>query len=148
MILKRCLTIVLLLVSLVEALGQQTGSNRKAGETSTDIREVVDKSAHKFMSDRRSVGLSVGIIKDGRSWTFNFGEVEKGGKKSPTEHTIYELASITKTFTGVLLAQASAEGKVKLDDDVRKYLDGNYPNLEFEDAGALEQHGRGNPSRS
>src|SRR4030095_9368545 len=55
-----------------------------------------------------------------------------GGKKSPTKHTIYELASITKTFTGVLLAQAVVEGKVKLDDDVRKYLDGSYPNLEFE----------------
>ena len=132
MIHQRWLTIVLILVALVETLGQQTGMNRKAGEKLTDISEIVNKSAHKFMSDRRSVGLSVGIIKDGRSWTFNFGEVEKGGKKSPTEHTIYELASITKTFTGVLLAQASAEGKVNLDDDVRKYLDGSYPNLEFE----------------
>jgi CubicO group peptidase (beta-lactamase class C family) len=30
-----------------------------------------------------------------------------------------------------LLAQAAIEGKVKLDDDVRRYLDGDYPNLEF-----------------
>jgi hypothetical protein len=77
MILQRCLTIVLILVALVEALGQQTGANRKAGEKLTDITEIVNKSAHKFMSDRRSVGLSVGIIKDGRSWTFNFGEAGK-----------------------------------------------------------------------
>src|SRR6185503_6671058 len=114
MILQRCLTIVLILVALVEPRSQQTGANRKAGEKLMDISEIVNKSAHKFMSDRRSVGLSGGIIKDGRSWTFNFGEVEKGGKKSPTEHTIYELASITKTFTGVLLAQPPRKEKSSL----------------------------------
>jgi len=31
-----------------------------------------------------------------------------------------------------LLAQAAIEKKLSLDDDVRKYLDGDYPNLEFQ----------------
>jgi len=31
----------------------------------------------------------------------------------------------------LLLAQAATEGRLKLDDDVRKYLDGSYPNLEY-----------------
>ena len=93
--------------------------------------EVVEKSARKFMSDPHSVGLSVGIFKANKVYTYNFGEVEKGKGQVPTVHTIYEIASITKTFTGVLLAQAVVENKVKLDDDVRKYLDGDYPNLEF-----------------
>jgi hypothetical protein len=82
MILQRCLPIVLILAALVEALGQQTGTNRKPGEKLTDISEIVSKSAGKFMTDRRSVGLSVGIISNGRSWTYNFGEVEKGRKKA------------------------------------------------------------------
>ena len=98
-----------------------------------DIDEVVEKSARKFMSDPHSVGLSVGVFKANKIYTYNFGEVEKGKGELPTEHTIYEIASITKTFTGVLLAQAVNEKKVRLEDDVRKYLVGNYPNLEFND---------------
>jgi D-alanyl-D-alanine-carboxypeptidase/D-alanyl-D-alanine-endopeptidase len=129
---QRCLTIVLILAALFQTLGQKIDPDRKTGDKGMEVGSVVNTSANKFMSDQRSVGLSVGIIKDGRSWTFNFGEVEKGKKNPPTQHTIYELASITKTFTGVLLAQAFVEGKVKLDDDIRKYLDGSYRNLEFE----------------
>ena len=133
MIFQRCLTIVLILVSVMHTPAQKADPDGKEGPKSIDIDRVVNESANKFMSDQHSVGLSVGIIKDGRSRRYNFGEVEKGKKIRPGQHTIYELASITKTFTGVLLAQAVVEGRVKLDDDVRKYLDGSYPNLEFEE---------------
>lgn len=132
MILKCCLTIVLILSAVTQMPGQKSDPQGKVGFKSVDVGRVVNEAAHKFMSEQHSVGLSVGIMKDGRSRTYNFGEVEKGKKERPSQHTIYELASITKTFTGVLLAQAVVEGKVKLDDDVRKYLDGSYPNLEFE----------------
>jgi CubicO group peptidase (beta-lactamase class C family) len=84
------------------------------------------------MSDARAVGLSVGVLKGGKAYTYNYGEVEKGKGRLPTPHTLYEIGSITKTFTGVLLARAAVEGRVKPDDDVRKYLDGDYPNLEFD----------------
>jgi CubicO group peptidase (beta-lactamase class C family) len=129
---QRCLALVVLFVSVIHTAAQKAVLTGKAGPRSIDIGTVVNESANKFMSDQHSVGLSVGIIKDGRSWMYNFGEVEKGTKILPDRHTIYELASITKTFTGVLLAQAVVEGRVKLDDDVRRYLDGSYPNLEFE----------------
>ena len=132
MIVQHCLTLVLIFASVIQTPGQKADPGGKAGSKLIDIDRIVNASANKFMSDPHSVGLSVGIIKDGRRWTYNFGEVEKGKKTPPSQHTIYELASITKTFTGVLLAQAVVEGKLKLDDDVRKYLDGNYPNLEFE----------------
>lgn len=98
----------------------------------TDVDAAVERAARKFMSDPHAVGLSVGVIKNGKTYTYNYGEVAKGGKRLPTPHTIYEIASITKTFTGVLLAQAAVEKRLRLDDDVRKYLDGDYPNLEFE----------------
>jgi len=100
--------------------------------TGEDVDAVVGRAARKFMGDAHAVGLSVGVLKGGRTYTYNYGEVAKGGRQPPTAHTIYEIASITKTFTGVLLAQAAVEKRVRLDDDVRKYLDGDYPNLEFE----------------
>src|SRR5687768_3507958 len=49
------------------------------------------------------------------------------GKKSHTdsvvnEHTIYEIGSISKVFTGILLAHQSESGKVDIKDPAQKYL--------------------------
>ena len=40
----------------------------------------------------------------------------------------FELASITKTFTGVAVMQLVEQGKIKLDDDVKKF----YPNFPYD----------------
>jgi CubicO group peptidase (beta-lactamase class C family) len=77
------------------------------------------------------VGASVGVIHDGKVATFNFGSSWRDANIPPTDRTLYPIASITKTFTGSLLAMAVDEGKVALDDDVRKFLHGDFPNLEF-----------------
>lgn len=123
-----------ILLAQVISLGAQTARTPPPARavTSKDVDAVVERAARKFMSDPHAVGLSVGVLKDGKTYTYNYGEVEKGKGRLPTPHTLYEIGSVTKTFTGVLLAQAAVEGKLKLDDDVRKYLDGDYPNLEFE----------------
>jgi CubicO group peptidase (beta-lactamase class C family) len=95
------------------------------------IDSAVEQAAKKFMENGQTVGLSLGIYKDGKTYTYNFGTTERGKQHPPTAHTHYCIASITKTFTGTLLAQAAVEKKVSLDDDVRKYLPGEYPNLEY-----------------
>lgn len=125
--------VLLLFVQTICLLAQTLNSITDLTDNKKNsIDLVVQKSAQKFMGDKRTVGLSIGILKDGRTYSYNYGEVEKGKKGLPSQQTIYEIASITKTFSGVLLAQAVTEKRVKMDDDVRKYLDGNYPNLEFE----------------
>jgi len=96
------------------------------------IRSAVEIAAKTFLGNRQTVGLSIGIFQDGRTYTYDFGTTERGKQHPPTPHTRYAIASITKTFTGTLLAQAVVEKKVSLDDDVRKYLDGDYPNLEYQ----------------
>ncbi|KAF5274774.1 hypothetical protein FQA39_LY18702 [Lamprigera yunnana] len=45
--------------------------------------------------------------------------------------SLAEVASITKLFTGTLMAKAVLDGKINLDDDIRKYITGSYPNLQF-----------------
>jgi CubicO group peptidase (beta-lactamase class C family) len=123
----------LLMFTQVISLGAQAARTTPAREgVKQDVDAVVERAARKFMSDARAVGLSVGVLKGGKTYTYNYGEVEKGKGRLPTRHTLYEIGSVTKTLTGVLLARAAVEGRVKLDDDVRKYLDGDYPNLEFD----------------
>lgn len=62
---------------------------------------------------------------------YNYGTVKKGEHILPTSNTYYEIGSIIKTFTSRLLAKAVVDKKVSLDDDVRKYLQGDYANLQY-----------------
>lgn len=92
----------------------------------------VSTSVQNYFKDTLAVGLTIGIIQNGNSFTYNYGEIEKGTYRLPDTNTIYEIGSISKTFTGILLAQAILDKKLNLGDDIRKYLDGAYPNLQYE----------------
>ena len=96
-----------------------------------NVETLVHNSVHRFLNDSSRVGLSIGIYANGKEFFFNYGSTQKEKQILPTSKTIYEIGSISKTFTGTLLAQAVIDKKVKIDDDIRMYLDGNYPNLEY-----------------
>ncbi len=58
----------------------------------------------------------------GIPYSFYFGVESLDTKVSVTEKTVFEIGSITKLFTSLLLAQEINEGKVKLNDFLIKYL--------------------------
>lgn len=93
---------------------------------------IVQHAVRPYMRNRNVCGLSIGVFKDGKMYFYNYGETVKGNGMLPAENNIYEIGSITKTFTGLLLANAVNEGKAGLTDDIRKYLDGYYPGLQFD----------------
>ena len=104
------------------------GQNKKA---ETGLDSIVGKLGEKFMESPQAVGLSIGVYNKGKSSYYNFGTTTKDKNDLPSENTIYEIGSITKTFCSYLLAKAILEKKVVLTDDIRKYIGGDYPNLEF-----------------
>ncbi len=113
------------------ALSVLQGKTLESKQT-VNIETIVRNAATTFLKSRPQVpGVSIGILKDGKVYTYNYGTTEKGVNRPSAADTLYPIASVTKTFTGTLLAIAALEGKVKLDDDVRKYLDGSYSNLEY-----------------
>lgn len=96
------------------------------------VDRLVEQAAQQFMAAPQAVGLSVGIYKNGQTYLYNYGTVQKDRQQLPTSQTVYAIASISMTITGALLAQAVVEKKVKLGDDIRTYLPGHYPNLSFD----------------
>lgn len=74
--------------------------------------------------------LSAAVLHEGEAYKVHLGKLDTG--QAPNDQTLYEIASLTKTFTGTLLAKALVEGKVNLNDDVRQYLKEDLPNLEYE----------------
>jgi D-alanyl-D-alanine-carboxypeptidase/D-alanyl-D-alanine-endopeptidase len=92
---------------------------------------IVDHAAQSFAAGKPWLAFSAGVVKDGVTRFYNYGTTQKDKDVSPTGGSIYEIGSITKTFGSLILAHAVLEGKVKLDDDIRKYLRDGYPNLQY-----------------
>lgn len=108
-------------------------SSQKVREYKTskfNVDTVVANAATIFLKDTVRMGLSVGVYDQGKQYIYHFGRQDKNGK-IPVNKSKYEIGSINKTMTGTILANAVLEGKLKLEDDIRKYLDGAYPNLEY-----------------
>ncbi|GAB3244171.1 hypothetical protein GCM10027346_41620 [Hymenobacter seoulensis] len=98
----------------------------------TALDAAVHRAATLYMQHPDAVGMSIGIYQQGKETFYNYGEVEKGTGRRPTSATYYDMGSVVKTFVGTLLAQAVIDQKVQLTDDIRRYLPGQYPNLEVE----------------
>ncbi|WP_232731528.1 serine hydrolase domain-containing protein [Tenacibaculum sp. SZ-18] len=71
------------------------------------------------------------MYKNGETYHNFYGKINENQGK-PNDSTHFEIASISKVFAGSLVAKAVIERKIRLDDDIRSFLKGEYPNLEFE----------------
>jgi CubicO group peptidase (beta-lactamase class C family) len=112
--------------------GARPGPFKSDNPLKTRQDSAIQDAASIYLSDPNSVGLSIGIYDKGKTYTYNYGEVKKGSGILPTADNTYNIGSVAKTFVGTMLAEAVIEGKAKLDDDIRKYLPGQYPNLEYQ----------------
>src|SRR5215813_2215432 len=67
-------------------------------------------------------GLSAAIVEDGQVlWTEGFGYADVENRIPATPDTLYHLASITKTFTAILVLQLVEQGKLDLDEPISHY---------------------------
>ncbi|WP_431134498.1 serine hydrolase [Psychroserpens mesophilus] len=106
--------------------------SKELSETSLNPIEYLMVNNTNFVLEYPEINsVSIGVYKDGKTYTGYYGEIDKGKNNLPNDHSIFELASVTKTFTGIITAQAVLDGKLNLDDDIRNYLDDSYPNLEY-----------------
>ncbi len=95
------------------------------------VSSIIQKNGLKFLKSKNITSVSIGIYKNGKVYTEHFGEIIKGKGNPPNDKTIYEVGSVSKTVTGYLVAKSVLEQKIKLEDDIRIYLKGNYSNLEY-----------------
>ena len=69
------------------------------------------------------VGGAVGVYANDVESQKTYGDTDPGVTTAPSANAIYEIASLSKSFTGVLLALALEENKgLKVDDAIGKYL--------------------------
>ncbi len=90
----------------------------RAPLSDAEIRAIIEQR----VAEKRSAGIVVGVLdSDGRA-RFVAAGTPGPGRPPLDSNTVFEIGSITKAFTGTLLAALAEEGKVRLDDPVQKYL--------------------------
>lgn len=72
------------------------------------------------VSESSGVGIVVGVVDRNGVKVYQAGS--SGTARALDSHTLFELGSVTKTFTATILATMVLDGSVKLDDPVSKYL--------------------------
>jgi CubicO group peptidase (beta-lactamase class C family) len=86
-------------------------------------RQAIDDIVKPFLKDKPYLALVVGITRPAGHEYLAYGQVTLDGKKQrPGRDTLFEIGSITKAFTGTLLADQVLAKTVRLDDPVQKYL--------------------------
>ncbi len=86
------------------------------------ISSAVKASIRSRVDNGYTPSIVIGMVnKDGRSF-YGYGQTSYDSSRSPDEHTIYEIGSVSKILTTSLLADLWLNGEVDLDDFVEDYL--------------------------
>ncbi|MBX5192450.1 beta-lactamase [Rhizobium sp. NZLR3b] len=88
----------------------------------TKLKAITDAAITPIMEKYAIPGVAVAITADGRDHIFTYGVESKDSGRPVAPTTLFELGSISKTFTVTLASYAEANGQLSLSDKVGKFL--------------------------
>ena len=103
-------------IVLNSAIAQPTGSQLA---TAKELSIMILNKVKRYLPD---ASIVVGIISPNGTQVYGYGNISKANSTKVNGNTIFDTASITKTFTTTLLADMVKQGLVNLDDPIGKYL--------------------------
>ena len=86
------------------------------------IETVVNAAVQPVMQAQAVPGIAVAVTVNGKPHYFNYGVASKESAQPVTENTLFEIGSVSKTFTATLVAYAQATGKLSLSDKASSVL--------------------------
>jgi CubicO group peptidase (beta-lactamase class C family) len=111
-----CALIVLSLVATAKLAPAQEA------KLSPEKLAQIEAAVSKFMADTHVPGLSVGVVENGEyEWASGFGLADAENNIPASEHTLFRLASISKSLTATAAMELQERGKLDLDAPVQKY---------------------------
>jgi CubicO group peptidase (beta-lactamase class C family) len=116
----------ILLLRLLNCAIVLWGSNLAlAQQPEASPMEAINQFIEAQMRKQQIPGLSLAVVKDGKLLlTHGYGLADVELNVAATPETVFQIQSITKTFTASAIMMLSKEGKVGLDDEIGKYLQG------------------------
>lgn len=90
--------------------------------TEFNPRQLMEKESQAVLLDTRVHSLSIAIVHKTKSYTGHFGKLTTGKDNRPSNDTLYEIGSVSKTMVGLLVADAVHNKLLSLDSDISVYL--------------------------
>ncbi|GLV65947.1 hypothetical protein Bmyc01_46160 [Bacillus mycoides] len=97
----------------------------KAPNNKKEVESFADPLFEEKMKEYNVNGSSFVVVHDGKVVVNKgYGYADKEKKIPVTKDTVFQIASVSKTFTALAVMQQVDKGKLKLDQDVQQYLSG------------------------
>jgi D-alanyl-D-alanine-carboxypeptidase/D-alanyl-D-alanine-endopeptidase len=96
-----------------------TAAGSPAIQSDQDIRDILIK---RIDTDKQGVGIVVGLIEPNGRRIVSYGRLAAGDARPLDGDTVFEIGSISKVFTALLLADMARRNEVALTDPIAKYL--------------------------
>ena len=98
-----------------------------AGVVAAQTSAPPDEEIRRILAERvdgrhQAVGMVAAVIDSSGKRVVGYGRLAKDDARTPNGDTVFEIGSVTKVFTALLLADMSQRGEVKVDDPISKYL--------------------------
>jgi len=88
----------------------------------SDISPELEANLKKRIELQRNPSIMIGVVDADGARYYGYGRLAPGQSNPPDRDTVYEIGSVTKTFTTTLLAEMALSDEVTLNDPVQKYL--------------------------
>ncbi len=85
------------------------------------LEEIVGFTGQKLFLATKPPALVIGAVRNSQGAVFGFGRRSERTFRPPDGDTVFRIGSITKAFTGQVLASLAADGVVSLTDRLTKY---------------------------
>src|ERR1700722_359222 len=110
----------LIVTSLTTTLAAtQTAQSALALPSDGEIRKIL---AERVGAQEGSIGIVVGVIEPQGRKIISYGHRNAGDTRPLDGDTVFEIGSVTKVFTALLLADMVAKNEVALAEPIAKYL--------------------------
>jgi len=131
-----CLVLLLFIGSFTAiSITFSTASAYYTSSTNSSINKEISPQVKSFILNKiinkSKAAIVVGFVDPNGTRIFSFGNMSKSHNIPVNENTLFDIGSITKTFTTLLLADMVEQGIVNLTDPIEKYLPASVKVPEF-----------------
>jgi len=104
------------------ACGQAEKTPATTNDNRSKIQLEMDNLIRPAMKEFNIPGVAVAVTINGEHYFYNYGVASKETQQPVSSETIFEIGSISKTFTATIASYAQVNGKLSFSESISKYL--------------------------